>query len=44
MGLAGLTHHFVELRGIGVGKQIAILVRRYFYPKALPTKNRLQHP
>lgn len=44
MGLAALTHHFVELPGIGVGKQIAVWVRRYFYPNASPTKNRLQHP
>ena len=44
MAVAASTHHFVELRGIRVGKHIAALVGRYFWPKASPTKNRLQHP
>ncbi len=44
MAVAAVTHHFVELRGIRVGKHLAVLVGRYFNPKASPTKNRLQHP
>jgi peptidoglycan/LPS O-acetylase OafA/YrhL len=44
MAVAAITHHFVELRGIRVGKHLALLVGRYFPPKTSPTKNRLQHP